>query len=301
MRCYISLLLFLIFTLDFNTHCMAQVSQDVPADSYGMVKTNMKVSYDYTNGSVSDHFNARVSYEFFKNRRFTLTANTNYNSLYTDFSADALPSGYDPRQMEMNKTHIYGQLGLSCSFRSRLFGRHFMAFGMMSTDWGDRRFQRVSGIAMGVFMLRVNRNTQFGIGPLVLLNSTSKVPAFLVFIYRHRFNNRWAVNLYGGMFGLDYTPTTSDLITIGGDIDVRSFYFCPGHPELPERCRYTNTNFRPGIKYKRRLATNFYGEVQGGVILKMSSRVTGISGTKRYFDLPMPTRPFIQFTLSYAR
>ncbi len=79
MRCYISLLLFLIFTLDFNTHCMAQVSQDVPADSYGMVKTNMKVSYDYTNGSVSDHFNARVSYEFFKNRRFTLTANTNYN------------------------------------------------------------------------------------------------------------------------------------------------------------------------------------------------------------------------------
>lgn len=175
-----------------------------------------------------------------------------------------------------------------------------MAFGTLSADMGDRRFQRVSGIAMGMFMLRANRDTQFGIGPLVLINSTSKVPAFIVFMYRHRFNDNLAVNLYGGMFGLDYTPTKSDLITIGGDIDVRSFYFRPNHIDLPERCRYTNTNFRPGVKYKRRLATNFYGEIQGGVILKMSSRVTGISGTKRYFDVPMPARPFIQVAFNYA-
>lgn len=300
MPLYTSLLLTLVMALVCGTRCHAQGPHDVPSDSYGMVKTNMKVSYDYTNAQVSDHFNARVSYEFFKNQRFSLTANTNYNSLHTDFSTDDLPVGYDPQLMGMNKTHIYGQVGLSASFRSKLFGRPFMAFGMMSTDWGDGHFQRVSGIAMGLFMLRVNRDTQFGIGPLVLLNSTTKVPAFLVFIYRHRFNDHLAVNLYGGMFGLDYTPTASDLITVGGDIDVRSFYFRPGHPDLPGRCRYTNTNFRPGIKYKRRLAKNFYGEVQGGVILKMSSRVTAVSGTKRYFDLPMPTRPFISAALTYA-
>ena len=67
------------------------------------------------------------------------------------------------------------------------------------------------------------RNTQFGIGPLVLINSTTKVPAFIVFRYRHRFSDYIALNLYGGMFGLDYTPSNSYLITIGGDIDVRSF------------------------------------------------------------------------------
>lgn len=269
-------------------------------DSYGMVKTNMKVSYDYTSGAVRDHFMARASYEFFKNNKFTLTANTNYNSLHTDFSAAALPAGFDPELLGMNKTHIYGQLGLSGTFHSRLFGKPFMAYGMMSTDWGDGRFQRVSGMAMGLFMLRANRDTQFGIGPLVLVNSTSKIPAFLVFIYRHRFNDRLAVNLYGGMFGLDYTPSSSNLITIGGDIDVRSFYFRPGHPGLPKRCRYNNTNFRPGIKYKRRLAKNFYGEVQGGVIIKMSSRVNGVTGTKKYFDIPMPTRPFAHVAISYA-
>ena len=296
----LSILLLLILYISSDFLCMAQQPHDVPADGYGMVKTNMKVSYDYTNAPVSDHFNARVSYEFLRKQNFTLTANTNYNSLHTDFSVDAFPSGYDPQLIGMNKTHIYGQLGMSGSFRSKLFGRQFMAFGMVSTDWGDGRFQRVSGIAMGLIMLRANRNTQFGIGPLVLLNSTSKVPAFLVFIYRHRFNNVLAVNLYGGMFGLDYTPTDSDLITVGGDIDVRSFYFSPGHSDLPKRCRYTNTNFRPGVKYKRRLAANFYGEVQCGIILKMSSRVTGVSGTKRYFELPMPTRPFFQIALSYA-
>ena len=280
--------------------CAAQETKDVPIDNYGMVKTNIKVSYDYTDASVSDHFNARVSYEFFKNKMFTLTANVHYNSLQADFSENELPDGYDPEQMGMNRTHLNGQFGVSASFRSRLFGRPFMAFGTVSGDWGDKRFQRVSALAMGLFMLRANRNTQFGIGPLVLINSTSKVPAFLVFMYRHRFNDKLAINLYGGMFGLDYTPTQSDLITVGGDIDVRSFYFSPGQPDLPTRCRYTNTNFRPGIKYKRRLATNLYGEIQGGVILKMSSRVTSVSGTKRYFDIPMPARPFIQAAISYS-
>lgn len=298
-RCAV-LLMFIALVMDIGSYCMAQERRDVPADGYGMVKTNMKVSYGYTDGSISDHFNARVSYEFLKSGKFTLTANANYSSLNVDFSADDLPTGYDPGLMGMNKTHIYGHLGLSGSFRGRLFGCPFMAFGMMSADWGDRRFQRVSGIAMGLFLLRANRDTQFGIGPLVLLNSTTKVPAFPVFIYRHRFNDLWAVNLYGGMFGVEYTPSVSDLITVGGDIDVRSFYFRPEHPDLPERCRYTNTDFRPGIKYKRRLAANFYAEVQSGVILKMSSRVTGISGTKKYIELPIPTRPFIQVAINYA-
>ena len=299
MRSYLFYFL-VILTFMSSIHCVAQEPQDVPTDNYGMVKTNIRVAYDYTHASISDHFNARVSYEFLKNQKFTLTANINYNSLQADFSNDELPTGYDPQQMNMNKTHLYGQIGVSASFRSNIFGRPFMAFGTLSADMGDRRFQRVSGIAMGMFMLRANRDTQFGIGPLVLINSTSKVPAFIVFMYRHRFNDNLAVNLYGGMFGLDFTPTKSDLITIGGDIDVRSFYFRPNHIDLPERCRYTNTNFRPGVKYKRRLATNFYGEIQGGVILKMSSRVTGISGTKRYFDVPMPARPFIQVAFNYA-
>ena len=299
MRSYLFYFL-VILTFMSSIHCVAQEPQDVPTDNYGMVKTNIRVAYDYTHASISDHFNGRVSYEFLKNQKFTLTANINYNSLQADFSNDELPTGYDPQQMNMNKTHLYGQIGVSASFRSNIFGRPFMAFGTLSADMGDRRFQRVSGIAMGMFMLRANRDTQFGIGPLVLINSTSKVPAFIVFMYRHRFNDNLAVNLYGGMFGLDYTPTKSDLITIGGDIDVRSFYFRPNHIDLPERCRYTNTNFRPGVKYKRRLATNFYGEIQGGVILKMSSRVTGISGTKRYFDVPMPARPFIQVAFNYA-
>lgn len=300
MHKHITHFVFLFITIIAGIHCRAQETKDVPVDNYGLVKTNIRVAYDYTNASVSDHFNARVSYEFFKNQKFTLTANANYNSLQADFHTDELPIGYDPQQMNMNKTHLYGLFGVSASFRSQLFGRPFMAFATMSADWGDKRFQRVSGIAMGMFMLRANRNTQFGLGPLVLINSTTKIPAFLVFMYRHRFNDTFAINLYGGMFGLDCTPTKSDLITIGGDIDVRSFYFRPNHADLPDKCRYTNTNFRPGIKYKRRLATNLYGEIQGGVILKMSSRVTGVSGTKRYFDIPMPTRPFIQAAINYA-
>lgn len=127
MRPYI----FLFFLFIRSLNCLAQESRDVPTDNYGMVKTNIRVSYDYTAASISDHFNARVSYEFFNNKRFTATANINYNSLQVDFPIDDLPVGYDPQQMNMNKTHLYGQFGISASFRSKLFGRPLMAYGMV--------------------------------------------------------------------------------------------------------------------------------------------------------------------------
>lgn len=149
-------------------------------------------------------------------------------------------------------------------------------------------------------MLKADRNTQFGLGPLVLVNTNSKIPAFPVFMYRHRINGQWLINLYGGMFGVDYTPTKDDLIAVGADVDVKSFYFRPGVSGLPDRCRYSRASFRPMVKYRRRLIPNFYFEMLGGVSVKMSSKVSGITGTTEYMEVKEKTSPFLQTNISYA-
>ena len=276
------------------------VAQFVPADNYGLVKTNIALTYDHTFGPVSDHFRARESYEFLRTHGFTLTANGHFNTLRSDFDADDIEYPALPADMGMNGTHLYGQVGLSATYRTMLWNKPLVTMGVVSVDFGNRRFQRVSGMAMALIMLRANRTTQFGIGPLVLINTTSRIPAFPVFILRHRFNRLLSLNFYGMMYGLDITPTANDLFTVGGDIDVRAFYFSPDRPDLPRHCRYNSTSLRPSVKYRRCILPRFYGELQGGVAIKMSSRVNGATGSHRYFEVRQSPHPFLQASLTYS-
>ncbi len=192
------------------------------------------------------------------------------------------------------------QLGATASVRTKLFGKPVMGIAMLNTEWAVGGFERISGTIMGMIMLKATQSTQFGIGPLAMINTTSKIPAFLVFVYRHRFNEKLALNLYGGMFGLDYNPNRNNLLSIGADIDVKGFYFKPKQEDLPEMCRFTYTSFRPMIKYRLRLRQNFYLDVQGGVALPMSCRVNGKNGSKEYFECNQKPSPFLQGGISYS-
>lgn len=277
-----------------------QSDVNVSEGGYGMVKTNITVSADHTWGAVRDGFGARVSYEAYKNNWLTVSANAKYNSVKVDFDENDLSDGFSPEDIGLNDIHVMAQLGATATARTKLFGKPFMGIAMLNTEWGVGGFERISGTMMGVIMLRANRNTQFGIGPLVMINTTSKIPAFLVFVYRHRFNDKLALNLYGGMMGLEYNPNKNNLLSVGADIDVKGFYFKPKNVELPKVCRFTYTSFRPTVKYRLRLKQNFYLDAQAGVAIKMSCRVNGKNGTKEYIDCKMNPRPFIQAGISYS-
>lgn len=278
----------------------AAVDSTVTEGDYGLVRTNIKVACDHACSSLSDGFTARVSYLCFRTKTFTLTATGRYASVTADFGADEMPAGRDAAGMGLNGVHVAGQVGISLMARTRLWGRPLVAFANVGAEFGQGGYGRTSAMAMAMVMLCHTARTQFGLGPMVLVNTNSKVPAFLVFMYRHRFSERWAINLYGGMFGIDYTPTRDDLIAIGGDIDVKSFFLCPQREGLPGRCVYRKTAFRPMVKYRRRLRTHLYVEAMAGVSLSMSSRVTGLTGTTEYMDISQKPAPFAQIGVSYA-
>lgn len=258
------------------------------------------MAYDRGWGAIQDAFAARVSYEFMRKKHFTLTANARYTSSEAAFGSTDLDNGFNADEIGLNGTHLYEQFGLTSTFKTQFFGKPFMGMAMLNSEWSQGGFARVSGIVMGLVMLRADQDTQFGIGPLVLLHTNSKIPAFIVFMLRHRFNEKWYLNLYGGMFGVDYTPTKNDLVSIGADVDVKAFYFRPHVGSLPAKCRFSSTSFRPTVKYKRRLSDNLYFEIQSGVSLKMSCRVNGVSGSKEYIGCHRKTAPFIQAGVSYS-
>lgn len=291
---------FCIACITLKLSAQTQADVNVSEGGYGLVKTNLNMSYDHGFGTIQDGFSARASYEFFRNKKFTVTANARYSSSEVSFTDSDLSNGYNPLAINLNGTHLLGQVGLTSTFKTRMLNYPIMAMAMINSEWDEGGFARVSGIAMGLIMLRVNRNTQFGIGPMVMVNTCSKFPAFLIFMYRHRFNDKWLINLYGGMFGIDYNPTKNNLISIGADIDVKAFYFKPDDASLPTKCRFTSTSFRPMIKYRRRLIPNLYFDFQGGISMKMSCKINGVSNSKELINCNQKAYPFLQTSVSFA-
>lgn len=119
------------------------------------------------------------------------------------------------------------QIGLTASFRAKLFNKPFVGVAIINSDWAAGGFAKVTSIVMGMLMIRADKDTQFGIGPMFLINTNGKIPALIAFMYRHRFNDRWLVNLSGGLFAMEYSPSKKDILSIGFDVDAKTFYFRP--------------------------------------------------------------------------
>lgn len=289
-----------LLSVVFNLQAQSQTDVNVSTGGRGLVRTNISLSYDHIWGRVTDGFGARVSYEFLSRKQVSLSANFRYNSVTTDFILSDTDNGIDPDGIGLNGTHTMEQLGITATGRTTIFGKPLAGIGVINSEWGKGGFNRISATLMAVVMLRTNRATQFGIGLLGMINTTSKIPVFPIFFYRHKFNDRLGINLSGGQLSLDYTPTADDFISCGADINVKAFYFRPHNDGLPRTCRYTQTDFRPMVRYRRRMIENLYLEVQGGCTVNMVSRVNGKNGTRTYIELSQKPHPFIQIACSYA-
>lgn len=69
---------------------------------------------------------SKVSYEFIRNRNITLTANARYSSCEVSFADGDLSDSYNQNEINLNGTHLLGQVGVTSTFRYKLFGKPFM-------------------------------------------------------------------------------------------------------------------------------------------------------------------------------
>lgn len=274
--------------------------QGVSESGYGMIKTNLTFSYDHAFGSVPDNIKGRVSYQFINEQWLKMSVNSQCNTLWANFDESQLSRPYSPSAIGLNGEHFFGSFGFTALGFMPLLGHPVALLAIGNAEVSNHCFGRISGIAAAVYMFKTTKETQFGVGPLFLINTASEIPVIPAIMYRHRFNPKFAINVYGGIFGLEYNPTKDDLLVLGADIDVRSFYFKPNAEGLPDKCRFTMSSIRPGIKYKRRFAPNFYGTFQTGVSFKMSGRVTEATSSHRYLDFKEKPAFFLQATVSYS-
>ena len=292
-------ILFTILTV-FYCHGQFDLIQPVSESGYGMVKTNITVGYDHAFGAVPDNITGRVSYQIINKPYLKFSANARLNTLWSNFEDSRLSEPVDAWGIGLNGNHSYGSFGFTALGFLPLFGHPVAVLGIGNAEWSNHCFGRISGLLGAVYLFKVTQETQFGVGPIFILHTSSKIPVFPGIVYRHRFTPQFAINIYGGLFGLEYKISDKDLLVFGGDLDVRSFYFKPHMEGWPDKCRFTMPQFRPALKYKRSLARNFYGEVQAGVGVKLSGRITAATKSKSYLDFDEDPAFFLKATLSYS-
>lgn len=294
---------FCILLLTFILHPVAIFAQpDINAGQsvYRMAKTNVSTSYEHEWGNTDNGFTAMFSHRILRDKYSTFTVNARYTSMEADFATNELSHGFHPDEIGINGNHAMGKVGITYTCHTMAGNKPVMAMAMLNSECGANKFQRISGIAMGMYMLRATKDTRFGVGVLALVNSCSKVPVFPVFIYYHRLSGKCSVNVYGPMISFDYTPSRGNIVSIGADVDVKTFYFRPENDRLPEYCRFTATSFRPMAKYRHRLTPNLYIYAQTGIVLNMSCRVNGVTGTKEYFRCHRDATTFVQVGMAYS-
>lgn len=271
-------------------------------DGYAASKFNMGLSYghDWKQG-VSDSYSTRISYQFLTTRHVSLIVGGRYVMSDASFTEADISHSHNPDAINMNGKHSLGQLSLTATFRAELFDIPLVGAAFVNSDWAVGGFAKVSSIVMAMVMIRADKDTQFGIGPLFLINTNGKIPALPAFMYRHRFNEKWLINLSGGLFAMEYSPSRKDNLSMGFDIGAKAFYFNPLTDDLPERLRYMSVSFRPMVKYSRNIVDNLNLDVRAGAAINIVNRVNGVNGTKKYIPCRQQrVYPFIQVGASYA-
>lgn len=284
----------------FEARAQFDLMPPVSESGYGLVRTNVTAAYDHTFGAVPDNINGRVSYQIVNKPFLKFSANTRFNMLWANFRDSQLNPDKDAWGIGLNGNHIYGSFGFTALGFLPVFGHPLAILAVGNAEWSSHCFGRISGLLGAAYLFRITPDTQFGLGVIGMLHTSSKIPVFPIVIYRHKFSERFSVNVYGGLFSMDCKLTDKDVLAFGADIDVRSFYFKPGVDDWPEKCRFTMTLVRPNIKYKRMLARHFYGEVQAGLAVKMSGRITSATKSHRYLDFDEDPAIFLKATLSYS-
>lgn len=294
----ISILLFCFLSV-ISAHSQGP---DALGMAVGNTRWNASLSYGHDFGSaVDDSYSAMLSFEFLKAEKFSLVADARYRLFDSSFSESDISYSHSPQAIGMNGRHNVWQLGLTALLRTRLFDKPFVGVAMVNNDFGAGGYARTSSIVMGMIMLKADRNTQFGLGPLFLINTNGRLPVLLAFMYRHRFNDKWRLNLSGGLFAMEYMPTSKSLLTMGTDIDAKSFYFEPHADGLPDKLRFMSVAFRPMVRYSYNVLKNLTVDVRGGASVTIVDRVTGTKGTKKYLDFDMKrVHPFVRLGASYS-
>lgn len=246
-------------------------------------------------GDLKENIRAKftVGYMTPVSKKLTLGLSANY--IYNNEHL----SGLDDDDVVMRDDHHTFKGSANMMFRSTLWGKPLVVFANVGLDASQWGVERVNGIGVALLMLKATRETQFGIGPLVMVNTTSRIPFLFVATYRHVFSPRWTINLNYPFFGMQYTPSPKHTLAGGFSFDTDHYWLRPGNEHLPQTVFFRRSLLRTGINYDLRISPTLTFTAQTGWEYTMAGGLYTANGRHLIYDLNHPNGPYAHFRLTF--
>ena len=272
-------------------------SQDVLSGSdYKMEKNDLLINEGSSSEALRTSLN--ISMPIYKSKMGLLTLGGFYNFHNIKFAKE-IPEEYSWHPNMGREHHTWG-VQSAYIYSSKLWDRRLTIITNFKGEFSEQGFERATGIAVGMLQIKETGSSSFGVGAVLLVNTTSPWPLFPFFTYRRKFSEKWSLDLMLPQLYVNYKPTQKDKISGGLSIFGEHFYINPRHKELPTTCMYGRSNFRPEIVYEHNLNALLKIFVKSGASICINSRLYSSDGNKRYIDISQKPSLFFQIGMSYG-
>lgn len=193
--------------------------------------------------------------------------------------------------------HRYGAI-IMATASTRLFGTSFSVMGMINADGWEQGYGQTQFICAGVWALIRNERTYLGLGPVVLLGTSSQSPVYLAFMYLHKFNPKWSVNVTMAQNYITYQPAKTTKLSGGMEIDCERIYFNPTRTELPHRSVLSHCTWKSGLFLDHQLHRQISLSTAIGYDLPMRDKVIEKGHHTTLMNLSRRPTPFARVKVS---
>lgn len=285
--------------------CLSAWAQNIPIGLNVQTELNHSAAQSYTlknddgeriaHGDLKENLRAKftVGYMMPVSRKLMvgLSANYIYNNEHL--------SGLADDDLPLDDNHHSFKAATNIIFRGTLWEKPLVVFANIGVDASQWGVERVSGIGAALLMLKATKETQLGIGPLVMLNTTSRVPFLFVATYRHVYSPRWTLNINYPFFGMQYTPSEKHTIAGGFAFDTDYYWVRPDMKELPKTVFFRRSLLRTGINYNVLLSPTLTVTGQAGWEYTMAGGLYTANGRHLIHDLNHPNGPYAHLRVSF--
>lgn len=207
-------------------------------------------------------------------------------------------TGLPMEHVARHDVHHRVKAAMNVMYRTKLWDKTLIGFVNIGEDfsqWGGERF---SGFGAAVLMLKATHETQFGIGALVLLNTTSKIPFFIAPMYRHVFSPKWTLNLNYPFFGMQYTPSQKQNLAVGFTIDTDYYWVHPDNEDLPKTAFFRRSLLKTGLNYNYKIAKGLTFTAQTGWEYTMAGGLYTANGRHQLMKMNHPNGVYAHIGIS---
>lgn len=205
-----------------------------------------------------------------------------------------------------NRNFVFnkGTVGLTASFQriDSIFGRPvFYMAGLTGVTNDIASIKRVSFLGTAVFPIKNTPKTRFSAGLVINIDPSLKVPAFVIFNYWHKFENKLELN-FSLPQGVGIRRAFSDRLwaNFGTSLGGSLAFFELNQPNLPRDANYTTIDLKTGIGVEYRVGKKMIFGLNSGVLTPLSARAFDRKETSSEYFLKnkLANVPYVNLSFS---